>query len=48
VKAIERELTDTGIEVLDSSLSVKFVPDDRELKRCAETGRTIATKISGQ
>ena len=48
VKAIERELTDAVIDTLDSSLSVKFVPDSEELKRCAEMGRAIAKKITGQ
>jgi flavorubredoxin len=48
VKAVERELTDAGVEVLDSSLSVKFVPDDGELERCTEMGKAIAKKITGQ
>ncbi len=45
VKAIEKELADAGFDMIDPSLSIKFVPDEGKLKRCYETGRTIANKI---
>ena len=45
VKAIENALKDTGIDVVQESLSVKYVPDDNELKHCYEFGNNFAEKV---
>jgi flavorubredoxin len=45
VKAIEQELGQAGIEVVDCRLTFKFVPDKDEIKKCADFGKTIASRI---
>jgi len=45
VKAIEQELGQAGVEVLDSDLAFKFVPDKDEIKKCIDFGKMIATRI---
>lgn len=45
VKAIQQELGQAGVEVLESGLAFKFVPDDGELNKCVEFGKAIAGKI---
>jgi flavorubredoxin len=45
LKAIEQELGQAGIEVADCGLSFKFVPDKDEIKKCADFGKTIASRI---
>ena len=47
VKAIENILGETGIELIQPGLSVKYVPDENEIKRCYEYGRDFARKIKG-
>jgi flavorubredoxin len=42
---MEEALKETGIESIQPSLSVKYVPDESELKRCYEFGREFAQKI---
>jgi flavorubredoxin len=46
-KEIEEVLKHTGIELIMPSLSVKYVPDENELKKCYEYGRDFAHKIKG-
>ncbi|MFC2000072.1 FprA family A-type flavoprotein [Chloroflexota bacterium] len=45
VKAVEQELGQAGIEVIDSGLAFKFVPDKDELEKCVEFGREVARKV---
>jgi len=44
VKAMEEELRRTGIEVIESNLDFKYVPDKEELEKAKEFGKTIAQK----
>ncbi|MBI3009217.1 MAG: flavodoxin domain-containing protein [Candidatus Omnitrophica bacterium] len=46
VQRIENILKETGIEVIQPSLSAKYVPDDNEIKQCYEFGRYFANSIS--
>jgi len=46
VKAIEQELGQMGVEMVDSGLAFKFVPEPDELQKCFDFGVTIANKIS--
>ncbi len=45
VKEIEDILKETGIESVQPGLSVKYVPDGNEMKRCYEVGRDFAGKL---
>jgi len=45
VKSIEEVLRKTGIEIVQPSLSVKYVPDENEIKCCYEFGKEFAKKI---
>lgn len=45
VKEIQQELGQAGIEVVDSDLAVKFVPDKDEIAKCIDFGKTIANRI---
>jgi anaerobic nitric oxide reductase flavorubredoxin len=45
VKAVQQELEQTGVELIDSKLAFKFVPDDGELQKCVDFGRDMAAKI---
>ncbi len=45
VKEIEDILKETGIELVQPGLSVKYVPDENEMKRCYEFGRDFAEKL---
>ena len=45
VKAVQLELEQTGIELIDSKLAFKFVPDEGEIQKCVDFGREIAAKI---
>ncbi|MDP3732333.1 MAG: flavodoxin domain-containing protein [Candidatus Omnitrophota bacterium] len=47
VKEIENILKETGIELVQPGLSVKYVPDQDDMKRCYEYGRDFANKIKG-
>ena len=47
VKEIEDILRETGIEIAQPGISVKYVPDENEMKRCYEYGREFASKIKG-
>jgi len=44
-KEIEGVLKETGIELAQPSLSVKYVPDESEIRRCYEFGRDFAQKL---
>jgi hypothetical protein len=46
VKAVQQELGQAGIEMLDSDLTFKFVPDEDEIKKCIDFGKLIAKKSS--
>jgi len=45
VKAVEDVLKETGISIVQPSVSVKYVPDESELKRCYEFGKEFAAKL---
>ena len=45
VREIEDILKETGIELVQPGLSVKYVPDENDIKRCYEFGRDFAQKI---
>lgn len=45
VKAIRQELEQAGVDVIDSDISIKFVPDKDELKKCSDLGKAIAQKV---
>lgn len=45
VKEIEDILKETGIELVQPGLSVKYVPDENEMKRCYEFGRDFTEKL---
>ena len=47
VKEIEGILKETGIELVQPGLSVKYVPDQDDIKRCYEFGRDFAKFIKG-
>ncbi|OGS24414.1 MAG: MBL fold metallo-hydrolase [Elusimicrobia bacterium RIFOXYB2_FULL_48_7] len=47
VASIEKMLKESGIEVAQPGLGVKFVPDANEIKACYEFGREFAKKIGG-
>jgi len=44
VKAIEQELGQAGVELVESGLDFKFVPEPEEIRKCVDFGRTIAKK----
>lgn len=48
IKEIEDALKQTGIELAQPSLSVKYNPDENEIKRCYEYGKEFADKIGGK
>ena len=45
VKAVQQELEQAGIDLIDSKLAFKFVPDEGEIQKCVDFGREIASKI---
>jgi len=45
LKAIEQELSQSGIEIAECGLSFKFVPDKDEINKCVDFGKTIANRI---
>jgi anaerobic nitric oxide reductase flavorubredoxin len=45
VKAVQQELEQTGIELIDSKLAFKFVPDEGEIQKCVDFGREMAARI---
>jgi len=45
VKHIEDILKETGIELAQPGLSVKYTPDENEIKRCKEFGKEFAAKL---
>jgi flavodoxin short chain len=45
VKSIEDAIKETGSEVVLPSLSVKYVPNEEELKKCFEFGKDFAGKL---
>ncbi len=47
VKAIRQEMEQSGIEMLESDLAIKFAPDDEEKKKCIDLGKEIAGRIKG-
>ncbi len=48
IPAIEQVLKEAGIELALPSISVKYVPDQDELKKCYEMGVELAKKITGK
>ncbi|MCM8799421.1 MAG: flavodoxin domain-containing protein [Candidatus Omnitrophica bacterium] len=45
IKNIENILKDTGIEIVQSSLSIQYAPDENDLKACYEFGKDFALKL---
>ncbi len=45
IKEIEEVIRETGIELVQPSLGVKYLPDEMEIKHCYEYGRNFANKI---
>jgi anaerobic nitric oxide reductase flavorubredoxin len=45
VKAMEEEMRRTGIEVVESNLGFRYVPDEEELRKAKEFGKMIAQRI---
>ena len=45
VKSIEETLKETGVEVVQPAISVKYVPDQNENLRCYEYGKEFAGRI---
>ncbi|MDY6907732.1 MAG: FprA family A-type flavoprotein [Chloroflexota bacterium] len=48
VKAIESELRAAGVEILDSDLAIKYVPDEATVERCRAFGGQVASRIKGK
>ncbi len=48
VNSIENVLKGTGFEIAQPPISVKYMPDENELKRCYGFGGDFAKKISGK
>ncbi|HAZ31626.1 MAG TPA: MBL fold metallo-hydrolase, partial [Dehalococcoidia bacterium] len=44
-KAIRQEMEQTGIEMVEPDLAVKWIPDKAELAECIELGRRIGGRI---
>jgi flavorubredoxin len=45
VKAIEGELGQMDVELVESELAFKFVPEPDEIQKCFDFGKTIAKKV---
>jgi flavorubredoxin len=45
VASIESQLKEAGTEISQGSISVKYMPDDDELKKCYEFGRSFASAL---
>ncbi|MFC1998575.1 FprA family A-type flavoprotein [Chloroflexota bacterium] len=45
VKQAQQELELAGVEIIDSGLNFKFVPDKSEIDKCVQFGKEIAGKI---
>jgi flavorubredoxin len=45
VKTIENILKETGIEIVQPSISVRYSPDEKEIKSCYEFGKEFAKKL---
>lgn len=47
LKLIEDELRAAGVEVIESELNFRFVPDADELAKCVAFGRELARRVKG-
>lgn len=47
VQEIENVIKEAGIELAQPGLSIKYVPDENEIKSCYEYGKSFADKING-
>jgi len=45
VKSVENIFKEVGIDLVQSSLSIKYVPNEKELQQCYEFGKEFAKKI---
>lgn len=45
VESIEKILKETGIGLVEPGLSIRYVPDDNDIKRCYEFGKDFANKV---
>lgn len=48
VKTVEKELKDTGIEVLEPGLQIRYRPYEKELERCRKLGEQLAAVAKEQ
>ena len=46
MRAIQQELEQAGIEVMESDLASKFVPDKDEIKKCIDFGKMIVRRLT--
>lgn len=46
LKSMESILKETGVELIQPSLSVKYAPDEDEIRRCYEFGKDFADKAN--
>ncbi|MCM8795872.1 MAG: flavodoxin domain-containing protein [Candidatus Omnitrophica bacterium] len=47
VKEIEEVVKIAGVKIVQPGLSIKYLPDDGELKKCYEYGKEFAQKVKG-
>ena len=45
VKNIEEAIKESGVDLVQPSISVKYVPDENELTQCYDFGKEFARKI---
>ena len=45
ITSMEKEVKESGIEVIAAPISSRYMPDDNEMKKCYEYGREFAGKI---
>lgn len=48
IPSLEQAMKEVGIEQVLPSISVKYVPDQNELRKCREMGAELAKKITGK
>jgi len=48
VKAVEAELVDAGIEIMEPGLEIRYRPDDDGLASCRSLGERVANFVKEQ
>jgi anaerobic nitric oxide reductase flavorubredoxin len=46
VRAIQQDMGQAGIEVLDSDLAFRFVPDKDEIQKCIDFGKMVSRRLT--